>query len=128
MLESALVLVCRQGCELMPERLAGQVVFVGWANFAHADWWAASCPPYPNQPSLGARLITEIVPLVTPSIAVQCGEVREDCLSPRPQGWGEFRSGRSWRKAKFLAPWRLELAFSLAEEAQAAPELSGFAA
>ena len=68
------------------------------------------------------------VPLVAPSIAVECGVVREDCLSFRPKDGGEFRSGRIARKAKFLAPWCLELAFSLAEEAQAAPELGGFAA
>ncbi len=30
-LEAALILVCRHGCEAIPERFTGLAVFVGWA-------------------------------------------------------------------------------------------------
>ena len=67
------------------------------------DRWAASCPPYPSKPSLGAGITTEIVPLVTPSIAEARGVVGEDCLSEASSAaaarFEKHRATRS-RKAK----------------------------
>jgi hypothetical protein len=43
--------------------LQGMDVFVGWASFAHADRWAASCPPYPSWPSSGTNVTTDHSPV-----------------------------------------------------------------